>query len=49
MIGKCAAENDATHAAKHYAAVLGTEINESTARRFKAKYLEKLNEKIIEQ
>ena len=49
MIGKYAAENGATRAAKHYTAVLGIEINESTARRFKAKHLEKLNEKIMEQ
>ena len=50
MIGEYAAENGATHVAKHYyTAVLGIEINESTARRFKAKYLEKLSKKIMEQ
>ena len=32
MIGKYAAENGATRAAKHYSAVWGIPINESTAR-----------------
>ena len=43
-IGKYAAENGATRAAKHYAAAWGIPINESTARRFILQYLEKLHE-----
>ena len=49
MIGKYAAENDATRAAKHYSAVWGISINESTARRLKSQYLEKLREEAMEQ
>jgi len=49
MIGKYAVENGPTRAAKHYTAVWGIQINESTARRLKKKYLEKLNEKIKDQ
>lgn len=49
MIGKYAAENGPTHVAKHYTAVWGIKINESTARRLKGKYLEKLKEEILEQ
>ena len=49
MIGKYAAENGATRAAKHYSAVWGISINESTARRLKSQYLEKLREEAMEQ
>ena len=49
MIGKYAAENDPTSAAKHYSAVWGIPINKSTARRLKEKNLEKLKEAILEQ
>ena len=49
MIGKYAAENGSTTATKHYSAVWGIPINESTARRLKEKYLEKLKEAILEQ
>ena len=49
MIGKYAAENGATRAAKHYSAVWGIPINESTARRLKSQYLEKLHEEALEQ
>ena len=49
MIGKYATENGPTTAAKHYSAVWGIPINESTARRLKEKYLEKLKEVILEQ
>ena len=49
MIGKYAAENGPTRAAKHYTAVWGIQINESTARRLKEKYLEKLKEMIADQ
>ena len=48
MIGKYAAENGPTCAAKHYTAVWGIMINESTARRLKKEYLEKLKEEISE-
>ena len=48
MIGKYAAKNGPTNAAKHYTAVRGIKINESTASRFKEKYLKKLKE-ILEQ
>jgi len=49
LIGKYAAENGATKAAKHYTAAWGIEINESTARRFKEKYLNKLKDEVLEQ
>jgi len=49
MIRKYAAENGATKAAKHYTAARGIEINESTARRFKEKYLHKLKDEVLEQ
>ena len=49
LIGKYAAENGATNAAKHYTAAWGIDINESTARRFKDKYLKKLKDEILEQ
>ena len=48
MIGKCAAENGPTCGAKHYTAVWGIKIKESTARRLKKEYLEKLKEEILE-
>ena len=48
MIGKYTAENGPTCAAKHYTAVWGIKINESTARRLKKEYLEKLKEEISE-
>ena len=48
MIGKYAAENGPTSAAKHYTAVWGIKINKSTARRLKKEYLEKLKEEISE-
>ena len=38
LIGKYAAENGVTNAAKHYTAAWGIEINEFMARRFKDKY-----------
>ena len=49
MIGKYAAENGPTCAAKHYSAVWGIPINESTARRLKEKYLDKLKQAVSEQ
>ena len=49
ILGKYAAENGPTRAAKHYSAVWGIPINESTTRRLKEKYLEKLKEAISEQ
>ena len=48
-IGKYAAENGATRAAKHYSAVWGIPINESTARRLKSQYLEKLRKESLER
>ena len=45
-IGKYAAENGATCAAKHYTAVWGVSIDESTARRLKSEYLKKLEQDI---
>ena len=45
-IGKYAAENGPTRAAKHFTATWGIQINESTARRFKSEYLNKLDEAI---
>ena len=47
MIGKYAAENGPTCAAKHYSAVWGIPINESTARRLKEKY--ELKQAVSEQ
>ena len=38
-IGKYAAENGATRAAKHFSRTLGQTVNESTARRLKGEYL----------
>jgi len=35
--------------AKHYTAIWGIEINESTARRFKEKYLNKLKDEVLKQ
>ena len=49
LIGKYAAENGATRAARHYTAVWGIKINESTARRLKGEYLKKLKEELSEQ
>lgn len=43
-IGKYAAENGATSAAKYFSSKWNVTINESTARRLKTEYLEKLNE-----
>lgn len=43
-IGKYAAENGATSAAKYFSSKWNITINESTARRLKTEYLEKLNE-----
>lgn len=48
QIGKYAAENGATNAAKRYTAAWGIAINESTARRLKSEYLEKLKQKFRE-
>ena len=45
-IGKCAAENGATNAAKRYTAAWGITVNESTARRLKSEYLEKLKQEV---
>ena len=41
-IGKYAAENGASKAARHYSKVMGFTINESTVRKMKSDYLEKL-------
>ena len=41
-IGKYAAENGASRAAKYYTAVWGIHINESMARRLKTEYLQML-------
>ena len=41
-IGKYAAENGATRAAKHFSCTLGQTVNESTARRLKGEYLLKV-------
>ena len=38
-IGKYAAENGATRAAKHFSRTLGQTVNESTTRRLKGEYL----------
>jgi len=46
QIGKCAAENRLTKAAKHFAILWKVDINELTARRLRAKYLEKLEETV---
>lgn len=46
QIGKYAAENGATNAAKRYSASWGININESTARRLKSEYLEKLQQEV---
>ena len=43
-IGNYAAENGATSAAKHFSSKWSVNINESTARRLKTEYLEKLKE-----
>ena len=48
-IAKYAAENGTTCAAKHYSAVWGIPIYESTARRLESQYLEKLREEPYEQ
>ena len=48
-IGKYAAENGATRAAKHFTAAWGISINESTARRLKSEYLMKLKQEISER
>ena len=47
-IGKYAAENGPTNAAKHFTSRWGININESTARRLKSEYLEKLKEAVSE-
>jgi len=44
QIGKYTAENGPTRGAKHFAALWKVDMNESTARRLKTKYLEKLEE-----
>ena len=46
QIGKYAAENGPTSAAKHFATLWKMDINELTAQRLKEKYLEKLNETV---
>jgi len=43
-IGKYAAKNGATSAAKHFSSKWNVSINESTARRLKTEYVEKLKE-----
>lgn len=47
-IGKYVAENGLTQAARHFTAIWGINVNESTARRLKSEYLNKL-EKISKQ
>ena len=47
-IGKYAAENGPTRAAKHFTATWGIHVNESTARRLKSEYLKKLKEVVSE-
>ena len=47
QIGKYATENGATNAAKRYTAAWWIAINESTARRLKSEYLEKLKQKFL--
>ena len=44
QIGKYAVENRLTRAAKHFAALWKVDMNKSTARRLKTKYLEKMEE-----
>ena len=46
QIGKYAAENGPTNAAKRYTAMCGINVNESTARRLKSEYLQKFNQEI---
>ena len=48
-IGKYAAENGPSRAAKHYTAVWGIHINESTARRLKTEYLKMLKKEILKE
>jgi len=45
-IGKYAFENGATTAARHYSNAWSVKINESTARRLRGEYVDKLNEEI---
>lgn len=47
-IGKYAAENGPTKATKHFTAIWGIHVNESTARRLKSEYLGKLKEVVSE-
>ena len=48
-IGKYAAENGPSCAAKHYTAVWGIHINESTVRRLKMEYLKMLKKEILKE
>ena len=48
-LGKYAFDNGPTNAARHFTDTWGIPINESTARRLKAEYFDKLNEEIKEQ
>ena len=48
-IGRYSAENGATSAAKHFSSKWSVSINESTARRLKIEYLEKLKEAFLPQ
>ena len=45
-IGKYAAENGATRAALHFSKVLGLDINESTARKFKSEYCQEFSKMV---
>lgn len=42
-IGKYAAENGPTKAARHFTKILGSDVNESTARKLRSEYLMELN------
>ena len=42
-IGKYAAENGPTKAARHFTKILGSSVNESTARKLRSEYLRELN------
>ena len=48
-LGKYSLDNGPTTAAKHYSKVWGVNINESTCRRLKVEYFDKLNEEIKER
>ena len=47
-IGKCTAENGPTQEAKHFTTSWSIHVNESTVRRLKKEYLEKLKEVMSE-